>query len=91
MIWFLKLLRIPNDPSFSIVNQISNYELKTEDIRHIVLTHLHLDHAGGLADFPQAQVHVHHKELETANKRQGLLGLGCLPYHWAHQPEIAGI
>src|SRR6478735_3351005 len=28
------------------------------DVRHIVATHLDLDHAGGLPDFPDAQVHV---------------------------------
>ncbi len=28
------------------------------DVRHIILTHLDLDHAGGLHDFPNAAVHV---------------------------------
>lgn len=28
------------------------------DVRHIVLTHLDFDHAGGLDDFPSAQVHM---------------------------------
>src|SRR5437667_742951 len=28
------------------------------DVRDIVLTHLHVDHAGGLEDFPAATVHV---------------------------------
>lgn len=87
MKWFLKLLRVPNDPSFCVVNQISKYGLKTEDINHIVLTHLHLDHAGGLPDFPNAQVHLDRKEWDAAKKRKGLLGLACLPYHWAHQPN----
>lgn len=32
------------------------------DVRHIVLTHLDRDHAGGLADFPHATVHVHKAE-----------------------------
>ncbi|MFD0510570.1 MBL fold metallo-hydrolase [Streptomyces aureus] len=26
-----------------------------DDVRHIVLTHLDLDHAGGLPDFPRAR------------------------------------
>jgi len=37
-----------------------------EDVRHIVLTHLDRDHAGGLADFPQATVHVLGAEYEAA-------------------------
>ncbi|GAA4989332.1 MBL fold metallo-hydrolase [Kitasatospora paranensis] len=36
------------------------------DVRHIVLTHLDLDHAGGLGDFPQAEVHVFAEELAAA-------------------------
>jgi len=36
------------------------------DVRHIVATHLDPDHAGGLPDFPQADVHVFGPELEAA-------------------------
>ncbi|MBE9499774.1 MBL fold metallo-hydrolase [Streptomyces sp. GKU 257-1] len=31
---------------------------RPEDVRHILLSHLHRDHTGGLADFPEAVVHV---------------------------------
>jgi len=34
------------------------------DVRHVVVTHLDADHAGGLADFPEAKVHVFRPELE---------------------------
>lgn len=40
------------------------YEL--EDVRHIICTHLDVDHAGGLADFPNAVVHVHAEEHRAA-------------------------
>jgi Metallo-beta-lactamase superfamily len=36
------------------------------DVRHVVLTHLDLDHARGLADFPHAQVHMHDAEYRAA-------------------------
>ena len=36
------------------------------DVQHIVVTHLDRDHAGGLADFPQATVHVLQAEYEAA-------------------------
>jgi glyoxylase-like metal-dependent hydrolase (beta-lactamase superfamily II) len=42
-----------------------------QDVRHIVLTHLDLDHAGGLADFPQATVHVLQAEYEAATAGTG--------------------
>jgi glyoxylase-like metal-dependent hydrolase (beta-lactamase superfamily II) len=32
------------------------------DVRHVLLTHLDRDHAGGIADFPDAKVHVHANE-----------------------------
>jgi glyoxylase-like metal-dependent hydrolase (beta-lactamase superfamily II) len=55
------------------------------DVRHIVLTHLHRDHAGGLADFPQARVHVHeaeHRAATTAGRHPSYPQA-----QWAHGPE----
>jgi glyoxylase-like metal-dependent hydrolase (beta-lactamase superfamily II) len=49
--------------------QIEALGFRREDVRHIVLTHIDFDHAGGLADFPQAKVHVHAKEKEAALAR----------------------
>ncbi len=46
------------------VSQLAGLGFKPHDVRHIVVTHLDLDHAGGLADFPDAQVHVFKPELE---------------------------
>jgi glyoxylase-like metal-dependent hydrolase (beta-lactamase superfamily II) len=42
---------------------------KREDVRHIVPTHLDLDHVGGLSDFPAASVHVFAPELAAATAR----------------------
>jgi glyoxylase-like metal-dependent hydrolase (beta-lactamase superfamily II) len=39
---------------------------RRQDVRHIVATHLDLDHAGGLSDFPDAQVHVFEPEHRAA-------------------------
>ncbi|WP_406207939.1 MBL fold metallo-hydrolase [Kitasatospora sp. NBC_01560] len=36
------------------------------DVRHIVLTHLDPDHAGGIGDFPHARIHVLADELRAA-------------------------
>ena len=40
--------------------------LDDADVRHLVVTHLDLDHAGGLPDFPHATVHVHADEHQVA-------------------------
>jgi len=58
------------------VRQVEALGFRQADVRHILLTHLDFDHAGGLADFPSARIHVHVKEqhaaleLATFNARQ---------------------
>ncbi len=46
------------------IAQIRALGFDPRDVRHIVPTHLDLDHAGGLSDFPEAQVHVFKPELQ---------------------------
>src|SRR5689334_4939196 len=48
------------------IYQVEKRGYGAEDVRHILLTHLDLDHAGGLRDFPNATVHVLDTELEAA-------------------------
>lgn len=38
--------------------QIRKLGFKQEEVGHIILTHLHVDHAGGISDFPNAQIHT---------------------------------
>jgi glyoxylase-like metal-dependent hydrolase (beta-lactamase superfamily II) len=42
---------------------------RRQDVRHLVPTHLDLDHVGGLSDFPDASVHVFEPELRAATER----------------------
>jgi glyoxylase-like metal-dependent hydrolase (beta-lactamase superfamily II) len=49
--------------------QIEARGFRREDVRHIVLTHVDFDHAGGLPDFPRARIHVHATEREAALAR----------------------
>ena len=48
------------------LRQVADLGFSVADVRHIVPTHLDLDHAGGLADFPAATVHVFGAELRAA-------------------------
>jgi len=47
------------------VHQLRALGFDPADVRDIVLTHLDLDHAGGLVDFPQARIHVYAEELRA--------------------------
>ncbi len=48
------------------VRRIEELGFSVADVKHIVLTHCDPDHTGGLADFPQARVHVANEEWEHA-------------------------
>ena len=60
------------------------------DVRDIAVTHLDLDHAGGIADFPDARIHVRTEERDAALARVGTLGQRRYrPGHFAHGPRFA--
>ena len=69
------------------VTQLAGLGHSPAEVRHIVMTHLHVDHAGGLPDFPDAVVHVFAAELETAMSAGALRGLVYISDHWAHGPK----
>ena len=46
--------------------QVQRLGFSPSDVRHILLTHLDFDHAGGLEDFPNAIVHVMDAEFNAA-------------------------
>lgn len=58
-----------------------------DDVRHIVLTHLDVDHAGGLPDFPSAEVHVLGRERELALNPGWRERTRYVQAHWAHGPR----
>lgn len=76
--------------SETAMHQIKELGLDPRDVRHIVPTHLDLDHAGALSDFPQAEVHVYAKELQAALTRPSLKEKSrYIPAQWAHGPKWA--
>ena len=69
------------------VRRIAALGLDPGDVRHIVVTHLDLDHAGGLGDFPDAEVHVFAPELVAAKAPPFRERTRYLPAHWEHGPK----
>jgi glyoxylase-like metal-dependent hydrolase (beta-lactamase superfamily II) len=67
--------------------QIEALGFRREDVRHLVLTHIDFDHAGGLPDFPEAKVHVHAKEKDAALVRATFMeNARYRPSQLAHGP-----
>lgn len=73
--------------SEAAVTQIDQLGFDPDDVRHIVLTHLDVDHAGGLPDFPRAEVHVFAPELEAAMSPALRERSRYIPAHWQHGPR----
>jgi glyoxylase-like metal-dependent hydrolase (beta-lactamase superfamily II) len=64
--FFLSLVSPDFREEMTAVRQIERLGFRAEDVRHIVLTHLDFDHAGGLDDFPGAAVHMMRQERDYA-------------------------
>jgi glyoxylase-like metal-dependent hydrolase (beta-lactamase superfamily II) len=74
----------PHEPAAQRVRELGH---EPDDVTDIVLTHLDLDHAGGIGDFPQARVHVQATELHAA-QHPGRKDRGrYVPGQWANGPE----
>jgi N-acyl homoserine lactone hydrolase len=52
-------VRVDVTPEQEIGPQLARLGLAPADVRLVVLTHLHSDHAGGLAHFPRSEIVVH--------------------------------
>lgn len=63
--------------------QVERLGFRTTDVADIVLTHGDPDHAGGLADFPAAAVHVSAEEHARLESNPGRYS----PAQFAHQPR----
>lgn len=90
--WFTNFFRIitimPFDSNEAAVIQVQKLGYKIDDVRHIILTHMHFDHCGGLPDFPNAQVHVHRKEYEAFKYQRGFLSAAYIQRNIAHNPNF---
>ena len=49
-----------------VVSQLAKLGLRPEDVEHVIQSHLHFDHAGGLEFFPHATVYAQEAELRFA-------------------------
>jgi hypothetical protein len=81
--FFLALLSPDFREEMTAVRQIERLGFRASDVRHIVLTHLDFDHAGGLDDFPLARVHLlQHERDEATAQRTWLDRQRYRPQQW---------
>lgn len=84
--------RFLNQPQFrneeTAAAQVRALGFDPADVRHILVTHLDFDHAGGLEDFPQATVHILAREKEVADEKRGGVFVGTRRYRPQQWDEV---
>lgn len=84
--FFLRLLDPDLRESMTAIAQVRALGLDPADVRHVVLTHLDFDHAGGLDDFPTATVHLLREERDDARAQRSWLDRQRFrPQQWSTQ------
>ena len=68
-------------PDEEIGTQLRGLGISPRDVRHVVLTHLHTDHAGGLTHLTNARSWVAEQEIQRASGLGGKIQ-GYLPHRW---------
>jgi glyoxylase-like metal-dependent hydrolase (beta-lactamase superfamily II) len=84
---FVTLIRPRLDASETALVQVRRLGFEPGDVGHVVTTHLDLDHAGGLPDFPDAEVHLLGRELDAALHPGWRERPRYIAAHWAHNPH----
>lgn len=84
---FRALVRPVIEEAETAARQIAALGLDPADVRDVAVTHLDVDHAGGLGDFPGARVHVFAPELEAAKDPPLRERTRYRSAQWAHGPD----
>jgi glyoxylase-like metal-dependent hydrolase (beta-lactamase superfamily II) len=84
---FRALVRPALDPAETAIAQVRALGHDPADVTDIALTHLDLDHVGGISDFPHARVHVFADELEAALHPTARERARYLEVQRAHDPH----
>ena len=72
LLFYRYVMRAQFDPRHdALMHQLPRFGFKPSDVKHVIISHLHWDHAGGMRDFPDANFIINKKEWDFAN---GLTG-----------------
>jgi len=78
---YYKNVALQVTPEQEIGPQLQAIGIHPGDVRRVILTHLHTDHAGGLRHFPKSEILVMRRAFELAAGLAGQLR-GFLPQRW---------
>ena len=79
--YFRFCVRFDIEPEEEAGPRLKALGIGSADVRRVVLTHLHIDHDGGLCHFPRSEILVSPAELQRAAGVAGRLR-GYLPQRW---------
>lgn len=79
--YFNCAVRFDIEPEQEIGPQLRARGITPRDVKTVVLTHLHIDHDGGLAHFPTSRILADEGEIQRASGIRGEI-LGYLPQRW---------
>jgi len=79
--YFRLAVRFDIEPEQEIGPQLQNLGIGSRDVKTVILTHLHIDHDGGVAHFPHSQILADGGEIARAAGIRGAI-LGYLPKRW---------
>jgi glyoxylase-like metal-dependent hydrolase (beta-lactamase superfamily II) len=63
-----KMTKVVIPPGEEVAKQLSNNGISPDDIKHIIITHFHADHAAGMKDFKNAVFYTSKKAYEYTMK-----------------------
>jgi N-acyl homoserine lactone hydrolase len=81
--YFQFSVRFDIEPEQEIGPQLKSLGIGVRDVKTVVLTHLHIDHDGGLAHFPHSRVLADRDEIARTAGMAGAMR-GYLPQRWPH-------
>ncbi len=79
--YFQLSVRFDIEPEQEVGPQLRSRGIGARDVKTVVLTHMHIDHDGGLAHFPHSRIVVSGDELARTSGIRGAI-LGYLPNRW---------
>lgn len=89
--FFRFMNNIQHKDNLTALSQVESMGYSARDVRHIILTHLDFDHAGGISDFPDARVHLMQQEINTAQTREGWISRARYrPAQWRGSSDWVG-